>query len=86
MEAVGVVTDLVVVKVSYTNAAREILVDRGVDERERSEDKRCERMVVFPEPDSPLHDLRISYHPVHGRYETMKGSQKYRRLVFRARP
>jgi hypothetical protein len=52
---VGVVTDFVVVSVSNTKAAREILVDRGVEENESNEDKRCERMVVFPDPVSPLH-------------------------------
>lgn len=53
-EAVGVVTDLVVVSVSKTNAASESFVDNGVAEKERIEERRWERMVVFPEPDSPL--------------------------------
>lgn len=53
MEAVGVVRDLVVVSVSKTKAARDIFVDKGVEEKDRMEDSECERMVVFPEPDSP---------------------------------
>lgn len=57
-EAVGVVTDLVVVSVSKTNAASESFVDNGVAEKERIEERRWERMVVFPEPDSPLKKLR----------------------------
>ena len=48
------VRDLVVVRVSNTNAARESFVDKGVEENERNEERRCERIVVFPEPDSPL--------------------------------
>jgi hypothetical protein len=40
--------------VSKTNAASESLVDRGVDEKDRKEDKRWDRTVVLPEPDSPL--------------------------------
>lgn len=54
MDAVGVVRDLVVVNVSKTNAARDSFVDSGVEEKERMDDRRCERMVVLPEPDSPL--------------------------------
>lgn len=46
--------DFVVVKLSKTKAAREILEDSGVDENARKEDRRCDRMVVLPEPDSPL--------------------------------
>ena len=37
-EAVGVVRDFVVVNVSKTNAANEIFVDRGVDEKDRIEE------------------------------------------------
>jgi hypothetical protein len=48
------VTDLVVVKVSKTKAASDSLDDRGVEEKERKEERRCERTVVLPEPDSPL--------------------------------
>jgi hypothetical protein len=48
------VTDLVVVKVSKTKAASDSLDDRGVEEKERNEERRCERTVVLPEPDSPL--------------------------------
>lgn len=59
-EAVGVVTDLVVVSVSKTNAARESFVDNGVAEKERIEERRWERMVVFPEPDSPLKRCNVS--------------------------
>ena len=53
-DAVGVVKDFVVVNVSNTKAARESFVDSGVDEKDRIEESRCERMVVLPEPDSPL--------------------------------
>ena len=53
-DAVGVVRDFVVVSVSNTKAARESFVDSGVDEKDRIEASRCERMVVLPEPDSPL--------------------------------
>lgn len=60
MEAVGVVRDLVVVSVSNTKAARDSLVDNGVEEKERIEERRCERMVVLPEPDSPLQRDDIS--------------------------
>lgn len=52
-DAVGVVRDFVVVSVSNTKAARESFVDSGVDEKDRIEESRCERMVVLPEPDSP---------------------------------
>ena len=54
MDAVGVVTDLVVVRVSKTNAAYDSFEDSGVEEKERKDDNRCERMVVFPDPLSPL--------------------------------
>ena len=50
----GVVRDFVVVNVSKTKAARESFVDSGVDEKDRNEASRCDRMVVLPEPDSPL--------------------------------
>jgi hypothetical protein len=30
------------------------LVESGVEENERREESRCERTVVFPDPDSPL--------------------------------
>ena len=53
-DAVGVVRDFVVVRVSNTKAARESLVDSGVDEKDKMEESRCERIVVLPEPDSPL--------------------------------
>ena len=55
------VTDLVVVRVSNTNAARESFVDRGVDENDRMEERRCERRVVFPDPDSPLFNQLAKY-------------------------
>lgn len=54
LDAVGVVTDFVVVNVSKTKAARESFVERGVEENERKEERRWERIVVLPEPDSPL--------------------------------
>lgn len=47
--------DLVVVSVSKTKAARDSFEDKGVDEKDKNEDRRCERMVVLPEPDSPLY-------------------------------
>lgn len=53
-EAVGVVTDFVVVSVSKTKAASESFAESGVAEKARIEDRRCERIVVLPEPDSPL--------------------------------
>lgn len=49
-----VVTDLVVVRVSKTNAARDSFEERGVEENERNDERRCDRTVVLPEPDSPL--------------------------------
>ena len=45
----------VVVKVSKTKAARDSLEESGVEENDKNEVMRCERTVVFPEPDSPLH-------------------------------
>lgn len=57
-EAVGVVTVLVVVNESKTKAARESFVDSGVEENDRNDDSKCERIVVFPAPDSPLHQHR----------------------------
>ncbi len=54
MEAVGVVRDFVVVSVSKTKAASDSFVDNGVDEKDRMDERRCERIVVLPEPDSPL--------------------------------
>lgn len=54
LDAVGVATDLVVVSVSKINAASESFVDNGVEEKESMEERRWDRIVVFPEPDSPL--------------------------------
>lgn len=54
MEAVGVVEDLVVVRVSNRNEAKDILLDRGVEEKLRRDERRCDRSVVLPDPDSPL--------------------------------
>jgi hypothetical protein len=48
------VTDLVVVRVSKTKAASDSFDERGVEENERNDERRCERIVVLPEPDSPL--------------------------------
>ena len=59
LDAVGVVRDFVVVSVSNTKAARDSLVDSGVDEKDRTEESRCERNVVLPEPDSPLQSQRL---------------------------
>jgi hypothetical protein len=53
-DAVGVRADLVVVKLSNTNAAYDSLLESGVDEKERKADRRCDLSVVLPEPDSPL--------------------------------
>jgi hypothetical protein len=57
LEAVGVVEVLVVVRASNTKAANESFFDSGVDENESKADNRCDRMVVFPEPVSPLETL-----------------------------
>ena len=46
---------LVVVRASNTNAANDSFFESGVDENWRNDERRCERMVVFPEPVSPLH-------------------------------
>ena len=54
MEAVGVVTDLVVVRVSKTKAAKESFFDNGVAEYSRSAERRCDLSVVLPAPVSPL--------------------------------
>lgn len=54
----GVVAVLVVVKVSKTYAASESFVDSGVEDFASSADRRWDRIVVFPDPDSPL--IRIS--------------------------
>jgi hypothetical protein len=54
LEAEGVVADLVVVNESKTYAANESLFDRGVEEKESNEVKRCDLTVVLPAPDSPL--------------------------------
>ncbi len=54
-DAVGVVAVLVVVRASKTKAANDNFFDSGVDENERRADRRCDRMVVFPAPVSPLH-------------------------------
>lgn len=53
-EAVGVVTDFVVVSESKTNAAKDSFFDKGVDEYWRRDERRCDRIVVFPVPVSPL--------------------------------
>ena len=54
---------MVVVRVSKTKAARDNFVDKGVDEKERMEESRCDLMVVLPEPDSPLVALDVSNVP-----------------------
>ena len=58
LEAVGVVTDLVVVRVSKTNAANDNFLDRGVDECANSDESKCDLMVVLPVPDSPLFECQ----------------------------
>ena len=42
------------VKVSKTKAASDSFDERGVEDNERNDERRCERIVVLPEPDSPL--------------------------------
>ena len=54
-EAVVVVAVLVVVRASKTKAANESFFDSGVAENESRDERRWERMVVLPAPDSPLH-------------------------------
>lgn len=54
LEAVDVVIDFVDVSESKTNAAYESFVDNGVDDFERRAERKCDRRVVLPEPDSPL--------------------------------
>ena len=54
LDAVGVVAVLVVVKVSKTYAARDSFVDNGVEDLLSSAESKWERIVVLPEPDSPL--------------------------------
>jgi hypothetical protein len=58
LEAMGVVSDLVVVKASKTKLACSTFFDSGVAEYESSDRSRCPRRVVFPEPDSPLSRVR----------------------------
>ena len=54
MEAVGVVTDFVVVRVSKTKAAKESFFERGVAEYSSRAERRCDLNVVLPAPVSPL--------------------------------
>jgi hypothetical protein len=54
LEAVGVVTDFVVVRVSKTNAAKDSFFDKGVAEYSRRAERRCDLSVVLPDPVSPL--------------------------------
>jgi hypothetical protein len=54
LEAVGVVTDFVVVRVSKTKAAKESFFERGVAEYSRRAERRCDLNVVLPAPVSPL--------------------------------
>lgn len=48
-----------VVRVSKTKAAYDSLEESGVEEKDRKDDNKCERMVVLPDPLSPL-ELRVS--------------------------
>jgi hypothetical protein len=57
LEAEGVVSDLVVVNASKTKLAHSIFLDKGVAEYERRCLSMCPRIVVFPEPVSPLDPL-----------------------------
>ena len=57
LDAVGVVAVLVVVKVSKTYAARDSFVDNGVEDLLSSAESKWERIVVLPEPDSPLQNI-----------------------------
>lgn len=50
---------MVVVRVSNTKAARESFVESGVEENDRNDDRRCERIVVLPDPDSPLDQTEV---------------------------
>lgn len=49
-----------VVRVSNTKAAKDTLVDNGVEDLFRMVVNKCERSVVFPEPDSPLDQNMVS--------------------------
>lgn len=53
-DAVWVVKDLVVVKASKTKVAKVTFEERGVDDNERNDDRRWDRIVDFPDPFSPL--------------------------------
>ena len=47
----------VLVRVSNTYAASEIFCDRGVEDFARRAVNRCDRIVVLPDPDSPLSSI-----------------------------
>jgi hypothetical protein len=58
LDAFGVRADLVVVRVSNIYAAYESLLESGVAEYERKDERRCDLRVVLPDPDSPLKHVR----------------------------
>ena len=78
-----------VVNVSKTKAARESFVESGVDEKDRNEASRCDRMVVLPEPDSPLQSQETQ-HLTSKRYKWIGGrphhSQKDHCLILSPPP
>lgn len=57
LDAVGVVAVFVVVKVSKTYAASDNFVDNGVEDLLSSAESKWERIVVLPDPDSPLQNI-----------------------------
>ena len=78
LDAEGVVSDLVVVKASKTKLAHSIFLDSGVAEYERRCLSMWPRIVVFPEPVSPLDPLA---HAVWSGCWEGKHSQEHNGLV-----
>ena len=77
--------DLVVVRVSKTKAASDSFVDKGVDEKDKMEESRWDLIVVFPEPDSPLVALDVSYVSMEYKPRSLRdGLQENNRLVLRS--
>lgn len=87
-DAVGAVRDFVVVSVSNTKVARESFVDSGVDEKDSIDESRCERMVVLPEPDSPLQSQGTQHLTRKGTSRSLDDRVTYRKTTawFSARP
>ena len=46
--------DFVVVRESKRKVNKEIFCERGVEVKDKMWESKCDRRVVFPEPDSPL--------------------------------